>query len=463
MDKIKVGYLPLYIKLYDDGDPHKRDPSVAYMKMLIEILKSQGIEVVEADDVCRLKEEFNLAAEKFKREDVDAVITHHLAYSPSLESIEALVSLEMPIIVFDTTVDYKLVEASNYEARLKLNHGIHGVQDMCNMLKRNEKPYYICCGHIMQSGVIEELCGLCRAARMKKTFNRMKIGSAGGAFTGMGDFRISDERYKEEIGAEVKYLTPETASKYLSEVTEAEIDAEIALDKKKYNSIITFEKEYREATRSGLAFRKWMEDEGIGACTANFLSIDESGLTKMPFIECSKVLERCRGYAGEGDTLTAGLVGALFSVYHDTTFVEMFSPDWDRDVIILSHMGESNPKLAQWKPLLKDVPFNFNSTGNTVSMVTCCRPGKAVYVNLAPMKTGFSLILTEVEVLDLGLERGAYAEVNQGWIKPNMPVRSFLKKYSELGGTHHSAMVYNGDIDTIAAFGKMMGFDVQVI
>ena len=31
MKKIKVGYLPLYIKLYDDSNPHYRDPMVDYM------------------------------------------------------------------------------------------------------------------------------------------------------------------------------------------------------------------------------------------------------------------------------------------------------------------------------------------------------------------------------------------------------------------------------------------------
>ena len=35
MKKIKVGYLPLYIKLYDDSNPHYRDPMVDYMHMLI--------------------------------------------------------------------------------------------------------------------------------------------------------------------------------------------------------------------------------------------------------------------------------------------------------------------------------------------------------------------------------------------------------------------------------------------
>ena len=29
MKKIKAGYLPFYIKLYDDGNPQKREPMVA--------------------------------------------------------------------------------------------------------------------------------------------------------------------------------------------------------------------------------------------------------------------------------------------------------------------------------------------------------------------------------------------------------------------------------------------------
>ena len=93
MERIKVGYLPLYIKLYDDSDPHYRDPMVQYMHMLVSMLEAQGLEVVMADEVCRTKPEFERAAQKFNAEGVVAVITQHLAYSPSLESIDALLKL----------------------------------------------------------------------------------------------------------------------------------------------------------------------------------------------------------------------------------------------------------------------------------------------------------------------------------------------------------------------------------
>ena len=228
MKKIKVGYLPLYIKLYDDSNPHYRDPMVDYMHMLIKMLESQGLEVVLADEVCRIKPEFDRAAKKFNDAGVSAVITQHLAYSPSLESIEALLSLDAPIIVFDTTPDYQLLKVANYKGCISANHGIHGVQDMCNLLKRNGKPYYLCVGHALHSEVVSEVVGMCRAAADKKAFQTEKVGSVGGSFTGMGDFLVSDERYKNDIGVEVQYMTTEVVKEYLPKVTEEEIDAELA-------------------------------------------------------------------------------------------------------------------------------------------------------------------------------------------------------------------------------------------
>ena len=74
MKTIKIGYLPLYIKLYDDSDPHYRDPMVAHMQLLVSMLEQQGLEVVRAD-VCRIKPEFEAAAKLFN----DAAGVHRCA------------------------------------------------------------------------------------------------------------------------------------------------------------------------------------------------------------------------------------------------------------------------------------------------------------------------------------------------------------------------------------------------
>jgi L-arabinose isomerase len=96
-------------------------------------------------------------------------------------------------------------------------------------------------------------------------------------------------------------------------------------------------------------------------------------------------------------------------------------------------------------------------------MYSCGRKGNATIVNLAPMNDSFNLILCPGEMLDVGLERGAYKSSTQGWFKPNKPLPQFLKEYSLAGGTHHSAMVYDVDIEELKAFGQMMGFNVIVV
>ena len=459
---IKIGYLPLYIKLYDDNNPHYRDPMVKHMRTLISMLESEELEVVAAD-VCRVKSEFEAAAKLFNDADVDAVVTQHLAYSPSLESIDALLSIKAPLIVLDTTPDYELLSMAGYKSGISNNHGIHGVQDMCNLLKQRGRSYEICTGHALHSEVIAEVAGMCRAAKVKKLYQNARVGSVGGSFAGMGDFFISPENYKSRIGAEVFYMDEAQVKRYVSAVTEAEIDAEVAYDRAHFTFEIEDMDAYRAALRSGLAVRKWAADNALTACTVNFLSLDTCGLPKMPFEECTKMMMRGMGYAGEGDVLTAGLVGALRAVYPNTTFTEMFCPDWKEDVILLNHMGECNLNLAKWRPVLRTVPFNYNSCGDTAALYGCMRGGKAVFINLAPMGEGFTLIATPVEMLDVGLEFGAYRNAIQGWLKPRKPIKQFLKEFSLAGGTHHSALVYDAALEEIVAFGRMMGFETVVL
>jgi L-arabinose isomerase len=459
---IKIGFLPFYIKLYDDVDPSMRTPMETCMKTVVSMLESQGIEVLLAD-VCRIKPEFDTAAAMFKKADADAVVTMHLAYSPSLEAIDALMSLDVPIIVLDTTPDYDLTACMEYKNLITPNHGIHGVQDMCSLLRGRSRPFWIETGHFLHSDVLTRVGSLCRAAKAAKTFHSARVGTVGGSFKGMGDFYISPLDFKSRIGAEVVEFSKNDALKYLAAVEDAEIKVEQDYDKTRFEVQINNLEDYRLATKSGLALRKWVEAAGLTALTVNFLNLDESGLPKMPFAELSKAMMRGIGYAGEGDILTAGLVAALMAAWPNTSFTEMFCPDWKENIILLSHMGEMNLNLSSRRPFMTDCPFTYNCTGDTSAAYGTLKGGGAVLVNLAPMETGLSLIVTAVEMLDMGLEFGAYRKSMQGFFRPKLPLSEFLKAYSKAGGTHHSALVYGVCEDDIVAFGEMMGFKVTVI
>ena len=456
--KVKVGFLPLYIKLYDDAGV-KRDATLKCMNAAIKMLESEDVEIV-LSDVCRIKPEFNAAAELFNNEAVDAVVTYHLAYSPSLESIDALCAMNAPVIVCDTTLTYNMSERMN-PADISPNHGIHGVMDMCNLLKRRGKTYFVEAGHLLHSDVIARIARLCRAAAAAKTFQQGRIGSVGGSFDGMGDFFMDPETMKKDVGAEIVFFDfARDHQQYLAKVTDADIDAEMAWDRAHFTIEVSNMENYRAATRMGLALRKWAEETGLIGYTVNFLKMDQD---KMPFVELSKAMMKGFGYAGEGDTLTAGLVGSLLSVYKDVTFTETFCPCWKNDLILMSHMGEMNLNLSAYKPILSDKPFNYTPSGDTVSATGTMRAGRGTFINLAPMREGYVLTLVPAEMVDLAQENGPYRKTVEGWMKPQIPLPAFLKRYSEIGGTHHSAFAYNVSVEEMAAFGRIMGFDVEVI
>ena len=123
------------------------------------------------------------------------------------------------MIVCDTAPLYSFSPDQEPE-ELLFNQGIHGVQDMCNLLIRNGKPYEIAVGHREKSDILDQTAGLARAAWMASRIRRVKAGLIGTPFEGMGNFYAPPERLKSMIGLEVVSLDPRRYLELASSVTE---------------------------------------------------------------------------------------------------------------------------------------------------------------------------------------------------------------------------------------------------
>lgn len=458
MKKIKVGFLPLYIKLYDDSIPVLRKRLEVFYEKMTKKLENEGFEVKTAP-FCRVKEEFEKNISKFEDDSVDCIVTLHMAYSPSLESAEALASTSLPIVVMDTTETYDfgfdvVIDEIDY------NHGIHGVMDMCNLLRRNKKPYAIAAGHCDESDVVKETANLVRAAVAAKNLRGSSVGVIGDSFKGMGDFLVNAKELKKIFG--VKLITADNAElrSLLSSVSDEEVAAEKASDEEKFKKGEELNEEnYLYNIKARLATRKWIEKYGLDAFSVNFLKIDNNGLDSMPFIEACKAMQRGIGYAGEGDVLTASFVGAFLKVIPETSFIEIFCPDWKNDRLFISHMAEMNYSVADGTPVLYNMPFDFTETSkDTVAAYSRFKGGKAVFANIYRDEDGFKLGVAPVEMISV--EKDRLENQMRGWMKPEKPVAEFLKSLSENGATHHSFMIYGGNVDMMKFFGKLIGVPV---
>lgn len=441
---MKIGLLPLYIELYDKCCPEHSQKIRTFAGTIAGALEARGFEVVPSQ-ACRLKNEFAEAVKLFENAGCQAIATLHLAYSPSLESIDALAATSLPLVVIDTTPDHA------FEPSLTMrNHGIHGVQDMCNLLLRRKKRFLICSGHWEHSDCLDRAARLFRSAGMAYRMTHARVGKVGGDFEGMGDFRIPEGTFNMEI---VNYTPGDAPSA-------EEIDAEMQLDKERFqwDESVTAE-DFRRTLSASLRIRHWIAREKLHAFTIAFPGINRSeGWETVPFLECSKAMARGIGYAGEGDVLTAVATRCLAEVFPETSFTEMFCPDWKNNRIFTSHMGEINPDICSEKLLLHKREYTFSDTGDPVIATGCFKAGRAILTDLAPGPDNtFSLIASEVTC---HVPPDTAPKSNTGWFTPaGGNIGTFLEEYSSCGGTHHLTCSYNSSMDLIRNWAKLMNWN----
>ena len=441
---MKVGLLPLFLALYDQCRPEASQEIRKFSNVIAGELEKRGCEVVTSP-ACRLKDEFAAAVKLFESSGCQAIATLHLAYSPSLEAIDALANTTLPIVVIDTTPDYEFNTTLISE-----NHGIHGVQDLCNLLLRHKKPFLISSGHWQHSDCLDRVSDQLSSAVMAYRMTHSKVGKVGGDFAGMGDFRVPDGTFNMEV---VNYTVQPEAS-------DAEIDAEIAADKARFQIDPSVSDEsFRRTISASLKIRKWVEKNQLDAFTIAFPGITRAeNWATVPFLECSKAMARGIGYAGEGDILTAVATGCLAGAFPETSFTEMFCPDWKNNRIFTSHMGEINPDICAEKPLLHERVYTFSDTGNPVIATGCFKAGKAILTDLAPGPDGkFTLIVSEVEY---SVPFPGATKANAGWFVPKCGnIARFLEEYSKAGGTHHLTCSYKASISIIRDWATLMNWD----
>ena len=460
----KIGLLPMYVELYDRSNPEVRPAINAAHAYAVKRLQETGLDVITSD-VCRLADEFETAIKYFESENVDAIVTLHLAYSPSLESEKALAATDLPLIILDTTPDFTYDQFTD-SAALMLNHGIHGVQDMCNLLIRNGKTFTVCAGHMDHSNVLQKVANAAKAAQVAQGMRNARIGLVGEPFAGMGDFRVPFEELKRDFGMDVVTYDWQKGAQRAAAVTQAEIDAEYAADMERFEFAPGLTREvYDRSAKTSLTIRKWVEDEKLTGFSINFLETEGSrpGLPVMPFTECCSAMANGLGYAGEGDVLTAAFTGALLNAFDEVTFTEMFCPDWEHGSVFLSHMGEFNYAIADGKPVLREKAFPFTSAENPTAAYKTMKGGRAVYINLAPFGKGqYTLTFAPGQMLSIVGENKMGSETN-GWFKPDVSLESFLEQFSQVGATHHSVLVYGDVLEQLLPMADFLGCKRVVI
>jgi L-arabinose isomerase len=261
---------------------------------------------------------------------------------------------------------------------------------------------------------------------------------------GMGDILGDEAAFYRKFGIEINYESIGLIVKAFEEVTDAEVDAYIAEDKKNFEIDPCLSAEtHRYASRMQAAFEKFLDSKGYEAFSQNINVYVDDGmrLKQLPILGACNMLAKGYGYSAEGDvhSLALTIIGHL--LIGDPHFTEMYSLDFGRDSALMSHMGEGNWKVARKdrKVRLVDRPLTIGGAEDPPTPLFSAQPGEATIASLiAVAGDDYKIMVSHGEILDTEDIQGI--PMNYTFFKPDAGIKQSMDNWLKYGGTHHQVL-----------------------
>jgi L-arabinose isomerase len=461
--KARVGLLGLMFQLYDRFPTLKPEMS-RFAQELVGVM-SPFADVI-FPGICNTRTQVNEAVARFENEKVDLLMTVLLTYAPSHIALPALCKTSLPVLIFNTQQEYAITADTGPEVTLK-NHGMHGVQDLANVLLRSGRDFHILTGHYRDEKALLELQAWCSAARIVTFMRNMRIGLLGYPMEQMGDFAVDETAFLAQLGVEVQRIPMKLVSERAAGADETEIASQMEKDRQTFQVDSDVTQEVHEAgSRLEWAIRNIVQERGMHGIAAHFTAVAEDGrLDTLPFLAASKLLGEGYGYGGEGDVTCAAAVAMMQQLTGAANFTEMFTMDFGGNSALMSHMGEGNWKLARKDHPVRLVKSTLGIADLRVSpamLSFSLEPGEVTLVSLTTLADGkFRFIVTEGKVLDFP----PLASIPRPHFKfsPDGDLCDFLTRFSMEGGSHHQALAYGRISKTVEKVGKLLKVECKIV
>lgn len=462
----QIGLLALYFDLYLGDQPTNENLEV--LTDFAHTLEARMGTVGEVvfPRVCTNRAQVDDAVHQFDCNQVDLIVVVFLSYVPSLYVMPALQRTNRPLLLFDTQMLYQVTQDLQPHDTGR-NHGMHGVQDLANVLLRANRPFQIVAGYSQDEEVMSQVQAWCDAARVRQRLSQSRVGLLGFPMESMGDFGLDETAFLAQTGVHVHHIPQQLVADRATQAPQDAIDEQIAFDHEHFAVAPDVTREQHEASsRLEWAMRAILRERDLLGFASHFFAVgDERTLDTLPFLAASKLLAEGYGYGGEGDVTSAVAVSMLHLLTGEANFTEMFTMSFGDSSVLMSHMGEGNWRVAHPGYPISLLSSNFAMTplrSAPVSLRFTFRPGPVTLLSLTTVNTGrLRFIVTEGQILDEP-PIPAISRVHAKF-RPDLPLNDFLRRWSEVGGSHHQGMAYGRITPLLVKLARLLGVEYEIV
>lgn len=391
--------------------------------------------------LCCVQQEVEDAVKQAESNGADALLLVPLSYTASLMTFRPIMQSSLPVIIWNTQEAKTITPDFNHDDLL-MNHVTQGTQDVTNVLVRNGRTFGMESGHYQDQGTIAKLAEWLNAARAVQFAKHLRVGLLGSPFQDMGDFNVDETAMLCRWGPSVTRLSLPRFIRLIEDVDEGLLKKKMADDRKLFDVAPEITPEIHALSlRLEVALRKMIEEENLDAFTMNFRDLITDGrVATLPFLGINKMLAEGLGYAGEGNVTIAAFMAQLRQLGGISNFTEIYTVDYERNLMVMTHMQECNPALARKDRKIRLVRKEFWAPGIKpyVGMHFTLEPGPVTLCNLTTdQQDNFYIIVAEAEIVDMPPFKNF--DIPHWVVKLQEGVGDFLTRYSLAGGTHHLA------------------------
>ena len=460
MIKPKIAFLGVMQELYDNMYPDITERQNTYAKNICKELS----DIVDLEFIApaRNQEDIEKHMAHFEQGEYDGLMIVMLTYSPGLRLVRALQKWDLPILLANIQPLQEVTDEWDM-SHLTFNQGIHGAQDTANTLLRLNKNYIVVTGDWHSKEFKQKIATFSSAAKAVKKMKDTKI-AVFGQMPGMGDILINPHTFMQQFGTRVDHCNIGLIAQKMDKVQDKEIKELVTINHQNFDidPKLTLESE-QYACRFQIAVEQFLEENKYNAWSMYF---DQPGLDgrfkQIHIMAASNLMAKGVAFAGEGDSTCTALMSAGYGIADNAHFTEMYAMDFEKNSILMSHMGEGNWKIARKdrKPKLIDRPLGIGGLDNPPTILFQGEPGPATLVSLAPVANNkFNLVVSYGEILDT--PELPNLEMPYFHFSPKSGLQKCLCDWLENGGTHHQVLHLGDHRETWEMFAKFI--DVNYI
>jgi L-arabinose isomerase len=460
-DRPRVGVLALTLELYEQLIPGLRDRRERWLRDEV-LARWEEMVQIEFDRAVFRRDEIDRLIARYEASGVDALAVVCLTYSPSQLALPALARTRLPIILWNTQ-ELWAVDGGFDTAAMIDNHGVHGTQDLANVLVRSGVPFEYVTSHPRDRDAFQQFGDFCIAAAAVAGRRRPRVGLIGYPFTGMGDFAVDTTHLAATLGAQWIALSVEEYVGRASGAPAAETDKLVGQYRDTYELADDLTAEDLAVTaRAEYALRAMVAEHRLDALSYQFLAFGEDERTvTLPFVAASRLMADGVGFAGEGDLVGALGTWLLGRLQGPASFSEVFTIDFAGNGLFMSHMGEVNVGMARRDRkvalVARKQPIT-RTLARQLVLAASLQPGPATLCALVqgPARK-WRLVASRVRIDDFGPL--ASLGVPHFKLVVNRDVRQWLSEYGRAGGPHHQAVCFGDAMPRIRAAARLLDAD----